>query len=296
MAINRHSLERVQRVPVEGGDIEIRIYQPHTDPERSRTALLLTHGGPGGSSIGLYDALHELANQRPLIFYDQLGSFSSPAELLPEQMTLNRFASEPMAILNQLGIERAALLGHSWGGSVMTQFCLNHPERVSALVLSSPLLSTRRWVEDCNALVDQIHAELSDIDDINTEFNNRHFSRTNQPTHTLLAEKRRTNACLYEQMWGRNEFEHSGLLGDLDFFPNLSQLSAPTLLICGEHDTATPRTLQDAKVQIGINAQLKVLHDAGHKTYIDSNREYIETVSKFLSSAVSSQEQCPVFL
>ena len=149
-------------------------------------------------------------------------------------MTLNRFASEPMAILNQLGIERAALLGHSWGGSVMTQFCLNHPERVSALVLSSPLLSTRRWVEDCNALVDQIHAELSDIDDINTEFNNRHFSRTNQPTHTLLAEKRRTNACLYEQMWGRNEFEHSGLLGDLDFFPNLSQLSAPTLLICGE--------------------------------------------------------------
>jgi len=295
MAINRHSLERVQRVTVEGGDLEIRVYQPHTDPERSRTALLLTHGGPGGSSIGLYDALHDLANQRPLIFYDQLGSFSSPAELLPEQMTLDRFASEPLAILNQLGIERAALLGHSWGGSVMTQFCLKHPERVSALVLSSPLLSTRRWVEDCNALVDQIHAELGDIDDINPEFNNRHFSRSHQSTHTLVADKRRTNECLYEQMWGQNEFEHSGVLGDLDFFPSLSQLSAPTLLICGEHDTATPRTLQDAKVQIGSNAKLKVLHDAGHKTYIDSNHEYIKAVSEFLSSEVSSQEQYPVF-
>ena len=90
-------------------------------------------------------------------------------------MTLDRFASEPLEILNQLRIERAALLGHSWGGSVMTQFCLNHPERVSALVLSSPLLSTRRWVEDCNGLVDQIHAELSDIDDISTEFEQSTF-------------------------------------------------------------------------------------------------------------------------
>ena len=165
----------------------------------------------------------------------------------------------------------------------MTQFCLNHPERVSALVLSSPLLSTRRWVEDCNALVDQIHAELSDIDDINTEFNNRHFSRTNQPTHTLLAEKRRTNACLYEQMWGRNEFEHSGLLGDLDFFPNLSQLSAPTLLICGEHDTATPHTLDQARQCIGAHAALMVLANAGHKTYIDAHQAYLDAVNGFLA-------------
>ena len=177
----------------------------------------------------------------------------------------------------------------------MTQFCLNHPERVSALVLSSPLLSTQRWVEDCNALVDQIHAELSDIDDIRPEFGNRHFSRKSQSTNTLLAESRRTNGSLYNHMWGRNEFEHSGVLGDLDFFPNLSQLSVPTLLICGEHETATPGTLQDAKVQIGNNAQLSILADAGHKTYIDSNREYLEAVRRFLKLEISSQEQYPVF-
>ena len=96
-------------------------------------------------------------------------------------------------------------------------------------------------------------------------------------------------------MWGSNEFEHSGVLGDLDFFPSLNQLSVPTLLICGEHDTATPRTLRDAKAQIGNNAQLEVLPDAGHKTYIDKNHEYIEAVGKFLSSEISSQEQCPAF-
>ena len=96
-------------------------------------------------------------------------------------------------------------------------------------------------------------------------------------------------------MWGSNEFEHSGMLGDLDFFPSLGQLSVPTLLICGEHDTATPRTLQDASEQIGNNAQLKVLPDAGHKTYIDSNTDYIEVVRAFLDSEISSQEQCQTF-
>ena len=83
----------------------------------------------------------------------------------------------------------------------MTQFCLNHPERISALVLSSPLLSTRRWVEDCNALVDQIDAGLSDIDDISLEFGNRHFSRKSQCTNPLLAESRRSNGSLYRHMW-----------------------------------------------------------------------------------------------
>ena len=90
------------------------------------------------------------------------------------------------------------------GESVMTQFCLNHPERVSALVLSSPLLSTRRWVEDCNALVDQIDAELSDIDDISLEFGNRHFSRKSQCTNPLLTESRRSNGSLYRHVV-RNE-------------------------------------------------------------------------------------------
>ncbi|QNI48506.1 esterase family protein [Synechococcus sp. A18-25c] len=296
MAINRHSLEQVQRIPVQGGDVEIRLYQPHGEPERTRTPLLVTHGGPGGSSVGLYDALHALADQRPLIFYDQLGSFSSPAELLPEQRTLERFAFEPLQILNRLEIERTSLLGHSWGGSVMTQFCLNHPERVSALVLSSPLLSTRRWIEDCNALVDKIKSDLGKVADIDAEFERRHFSRNNQFINTLLAERRRSNTTLYNQMWGSSEFEHSGVLGNLDFFPSLNQISIPTLLICGEYDTATPRTLQEARDQIGTNAQLKVLLDAGHKTYIDNNADYIEVVKTFLDSGISLQERCPAFL
>lgn len=293
MAINRHSLEQVQSVPVQGGAVEVRVYKPHADKACMRTPLLVTHGGPGGSSIGLYDALHQVADQRPVIFYDQLGSCSSPAELAPEQMTLERFASEPLQILEQLGIENACLLGHSWGGSVMTQFCLDHPHRVSALVLSSPLLSTRRWIEDCNQLIQNIKSELGDHVEVEAEFDRRHFSRSKKAAQMLKRESCRANKSLYERMWGSSEFIHSGVLADLDFFHRLSEITVPTMLICGDHDTATPSTLQQARDRIGTNAKLKVLVDSGHKTYVDCNHQFVEVVNNFFNT-LSSPERSQV--
>ena len=284
MGINRHSLEAVRTVSVDGGCIELRCYQPHAVDAADRIPLLITHGGPGGSSVGLYDALHPLADQRPTIFYDQLGSFASPADLLPEQMTLKRFATEPNCILDQLGIARAHVFGHSWGGAVMTQFCLNHPDRVAALLLSSPLLSTQRWIADCNQLINNIQRELGESVDLETEFERRHFCRSDQASdqEAVRCERQRGNNKLYQQMWGPSEFQHQGRLSDLDLFPSFQNVSKPTLLICGEYDTATPQTLEDARSRLGDRARLEVLKDAGHKTYIDRNQTFIAVVNDFL--------------
>ena len=284
MAINRHSLEAVRTVSVDGGSIEIRYYRPHCAEAADRIPLLITHGGPGGSSVGLYDALHALADQRPTIFYDQLGSFASPAELLREQMTLKRFATEPLCILDQLGIARAHVFGHSWGGAVMTQFCLNHPDRVAALLLSSPLLSTQRWISDCNQLIKTLQRELGHSLNLEMEFDRRHFCRSDQGSDqdAVRCERQRSNNKLYLQMWGPSEFQHQGMLSDLDLFPCFQNLSKPILLICGEHDTATPETMRDARSMLGDRARLEVLKDAGHKTYIDRNQAFIAVVNDFL--------------
>ncbi|WP_114992904.1 alpha/beta fold hydrolase [Synechococcus sp. UW179A] len=285
MGINRHSLEAVRTVAVKGGQIELRCYRPHCDEAADRIPLLLTHGGPGGSSVGLYDALHPLADQRPTLFYDQLGSFTSPAELQLEQMTLKRFATEPLCILDQLRIPHAHLFGHSWGGAVMTQFCLDHPDRVKALLLSSPLLSTQRWLTDCNQLIKKMQLELGESVNLEEEFERRHFCRSTKDADqaALRCERRRGNYKLYKQIWGPSEFQHQGMLSELDLFPSFQDLSHPTLLICGEYDTATPQTMKDAKSAIGDCAQLKVLKDAGHKTYIDRNQALVEVVNDFLA-------------
>jgi len=291
MAINRHSLESVCQVEVPGGQIEARLYCPHDGNAAAALPLIVTHGGPGGSSVGLYDALHPLADQRTVVFYDQLGSHGSPAELSQEQMCLDRFAVEPLALMKTLGLKRATLLGHSWGGSVVTAFALNNPSRVCGLVLSSPLLSTQRWIEDCNDLLKAIPLrELSGIERENA-FNRRHFCRTNPPPATLAREQARSNKALYQQMWGPSEFSHQGLLGELDFFSSLHRIKAPTLLLCGEHDTATPTTMEEAQRKIGDNASVAVLADAGHKSYIDQTDAYVNVVQAFLQEVDSVTQQ-----
>lgn len=102
----------------------------------------------------------------------------------------------------------------------MTQFCLSHPKRVSKLILSSPLLSTQKWIEDCNHLLQAIKSNLRVDADIKDEFEKRHFCLNKEATDFICSESRRTNKLLYECMWGSSEFVHSGVLSTLDFSPD----------------------------------------------------------------------------
>src|SRR5262249_34219395 len=56
-----------------------------------------------------------------------------------------------LQVLDQKGVARAHVVGHSWGSSVVLAFALNHPERLNKLVVISAwiyddqLLPIMRW-------------------------------------------------------------------------------------------------------------------------------------------------------
>lgn len=54
--------------------------------------------------------------------------------------SLSRQAADALALLDRLGIDRAHLVGHSFGANVALQAALDAPERVGALVLMEPPL------------------------------------------------------------------------------------------------------------------------------------------------------------
>jgi proline iminopeptidase len=76
--------------------------------------LLALHGGPGGTSCR-FEALTPLADERPVIFYDQLGSGRSDRPADTTLWRVERFVDELEAVRRGLGLERLHLLGHSWG-------------------------------------------------------------------------------------------------------------------------------------------------------------------------------------
>ncbi|MAH05187.1 MAG: hypothetical protein CL561_06495 [Alphaproteobacteria bacterium] len=307
MAINKHSLERAGMCKVDGGEVGYRYYEPHNEAYKKRAPLMLIHGGPGGSHIGMYDALNKLADTRPVIGYDQLGSYLSPAKVTTSLMQVERFAEEPRYLLDHLNVDKAVLLGHSWGGVIIGEFALKYPDRVAGLVFSAPLLSTQRWVDDCNGLLAQLPLEMqktireceangtTDSDAYKAAdefFGKRHFCRASRKPSSVAASAKRSNREIYNKMWGPSEFTHSGTLGDYDLFPRLNQITAPTMFICGEYDTATPATMKDAQAEVQ-GAKLHVVPNAGHACITDGYKNYTTALKSFLKDDVDAQAAKP---
>ncbi|MCF3964124.1 alpha/beta fold hydrolase [Streptomyces fuscigenes] len=94
--------------------------------------VILCHGGPG-----IWDTLREpaaLLGARPVVRWDQRGCGRSQRT---GPYTVARSVADLEAVRRTFGLERTALVGHSWGAQLALLHALEHPERVSALVYVS---------------------------------------------------------------------------------------------------------------------------------------------------------------
>ena len=112
-------------------------YHEAGDPE-SPTVVLLHGGGPGASSWSNFSRnIGVLARHFHVLAVDQPGYGHSDKHTEHEQY--NRYsATALLGLFDQLGIERAALVGNSLGGGTAVRFALDNPKRAGRLVLMGP--------------------------------------------------------------------------------------------------------------------------------------------------------------
>ncbi|WP_090024464.1 alpha/beta fold hydrolase [Chryseobacterium oleae] len=73
-----------------------------------------------------------------VIIPDQIG-FGKSSKPQSYQFSFSHLAENTKAILDQLQIDKAIILGHSMGGMVATRFTLLYPEKVQKLILENPI-------------------------------------------------------------------------------------------------------------------------------------------------------------
>lgn len=106
--------------------------------------LVLCHGGPG-----LWDMFGDMAavlgDRAPVIRWDQRGCGRS--QLCAGPWTTDRFVADLDVVRRHFGLDRMALLGHSWGAQLALSYTLAHPERVSTLVYvsGSGIVPASQW-------------------------------------------------------------------------------------------------------------------------------------------------------
>jgi pimeloyl-ACP methyl ester carboxylesterase len=97
--------------------------------------VLLLHGASGSSGDPILALGRCLTESYRVIAVGRLGHGSSDRVGGAEAASPARQASVISEALNQLGIDRAIVVGHSWSGALATAMALNHLERLSGLVL-----------------------------------------------------------------------------------------------------------------------------------------------------------------
>jgi pimeloyl-ACP methyl ester carboxylesterase len=244
--------------------------------KRGRDPLVCLHGGPGSTHI-YFAPLERLADERPIVLYDQLGCGRSERSTEIE-WSLAVFLEELDALRAHLSLERVHLLGTSWGGMLALEHALARQGSLASLILSSTLASAAEWAVEAKRLRDEIPGTDAEVEH---EFDARHVYRLDYECSEIIRMRAERAPDVYEAMWGPNEWTITGALDGWDVRPRLRELELPTLVLRGAHDLSTPaisKTLLDGLP----NAREAVFDESSHMPVLEETERYLDTVRKFL--------------
>lgn len=143
-------------IKVEGGEIPYRLYGEN----KKGTPIIIVHGGPGGNYSKFYP-LFELAKDRPILFYNQIGSAGSKfdenhktVETSHSIMTTEHYINELQSVIDYFGFNEFILFGQSWGTMLVTEYALfKKPAGLKKIILSGPFLNVDIWIQDAERLI-----------------------------------------------------------------------------------------------------------------------------------------------
>jgi pimeloyl-ACP methyl ester carboxylesterase len=121
----------MERVKVNGVELEYEV-------KGSGEPVLLIGTGPIAGSFKPFSLESALAERYRLIRYHRRGQGGSAYASFP--VSFAQHASDAAALLNELGVDRAHVAGHSTGGDIALQLAFGYPERVNTLALLEPAL------------------------------------------------------------------------------------------------------------------------------------------------------------
>jgi len=255
--------------------------------------LMVSSAGVGPDLVLLHAGI---ADRR--MWASQIGDFSR--EFRVTSYDLRGFGESPMTpgpyahfrdlrtILDHFGIERAALIGASMGGSVALDFALESPDRVSALLLVDPGLDgyrfqdpwlKGRWQESEAAL------ERGDFEDA-----------ARIESETWLAGPERS----LDQVDGSlRELVRTMLLGsypaaaaggieegpDTPSIERLEQIRVPVLVVVGEHDVPDMKRIAELLEQRIPEATRETIEGAAHLPSLERPAEFHRIARQFLTRA-----------
>jgi 3-oxoadipate enol-lactonase len=247
------------------------------------SGLLLVHGF-GGAKEDFADHMDALARDHHVVAFDHRGHGESDGPDDADAYSLDRMATDTLAVAEATGLRDLRLLGHSMGGMVVRRVARAHPERLAALILMDtspgppPGLDPELIAFGVEIVKEHGMGELKRVQDELDPLGSPSYRRllAERPGYREYAEYKW--ASLSPVMWMQLSVE---IVTQPDQLADLAALHLETLVMVGDEDlTFLEPSRQMAAAVPG--AALAVIPNAGHSPQFENPEAWFAALHEFL--------------
>jgi proline-specific peptidase len=264
--------------------------------------LLAIHGGPGLPHNYLA-SLERLADEREVIFWDQLGCGNSKCPPSAALWTMERSVAEMDAVVKALGLNRFHVFGNSWGGMLAQQYALDVTSGAASLTISNSIASIPQFSKMVARLKSGLDpATQSAIDrheaagtTYSAEYqaairtwNETYLCRVRPWPPELEDAFRNMGTEIFETMFGSSDFHIVGTIRDWDVFGRLTEIALPTLVVAGRFDECVPEHMREMHERIA-GSRFELFESSAHMPFIEEPDKFDSVMRDFLGLHDSSR-------
>jgi proline iminopeptidase len=255
--------------------------------------LIVLHGGPGLDHTMFRPWFDRLGDTFLVIYVDLRGQGRSE-RVDPSTLTLSLYARDVSALAKILGLERYAVLGHSYGAFVTLAHAVEERD-ASHYVISHGVASGAKMMEEVRENLARFEpAELRDqvtrswdlepqartTDDVERLLEMQlpfHFAHPTGPAYREFVDNLGRAVFAPEVLAYAASHEYP-----IEYEDRLALINRPTLVISADSDrTCTVRSARDLHHGIA-GSELGIIAGAGHMSYVEAPDFYFPMVRDFL--------------
>jgi proline iminopeptidase len=275
---------------VDVGDTRLHV----TERGEGSLALFLLHGGPGLDHTMFGSYLDPLGDIVRLLLIDERSTGRSEPSA-PDTWTLARQAADVEALAAALGLDRYAVLGHSYGAFLALQHAVDFPGRPVATIVSSGLPDAR-FLEHVERELEAFEP-VSLREQVQSSWAREPDARTQEDVAALVADQLpfhfadpldpridELRAALDDAVYGPDVLRAAatGDYGAIAVEDRLRDVTHPVLVLAGRHDRTCPPAAAEAMASGLPDSELVIFEHSGHMTYVEENEAYLTAVRNFL--------------
>ena len=252
--------------------------------------VVFLHGsGPGVTGWANFgDNLPSLQGIRAIVV-DQVGFGASGRPDVYEKSYLQISADALLGLVDSLGLEKVGIVGNSMGGDVAVRFALDHPARVSALLLNGP------GGVGAPILGPQPSEGIARLMEFNADPTRERIIAW---LKTMLSDQRRLTDELIESRFAAATapgavknlqdayatFYNPAFAGDVPLWAEVHRIKSPVLLCWGRDDRVAPVEGALLPARRMPRCDLRIYSRCGHWVQVERKAEFERAVLEHFGS------------